>query len=64
MALEVGKTGPVFFLKKKSVPYRNIRMIHLYTFIVFEMAFADSICQLPSDLDLTPGNADKRLSNG
>lgn len=39
-------------------------MIHLYTFIVLEMAFADSICQLPSDLELTPGNADKRLSNG
>lgn len=39
-------------------------MIHLYTFIVFEMAFVDSICQLPSDLELIPGNADKRLSNG
>lgn len=39
-------------------------MIHLYTFIVFEMAFVDSICQLPSDLELIPRNADKRLSNG
>lgn len=61
-----GEDRTCIFLKKKkkSVPWRNIRMIHLYTFIVLEMAFADSICQLPSDLELTPGNADKRLSNG
>lgn len=39
-------------------------MTHFYTFIVFKMAFADSIRQLPSDLELPPGNADKRLSNG
>lgn len=37
----------------KSVSWRNIRMIRLYIFIVFKIDFADSICQLSADLELT-----------